>query len=82
MKKSILDIDIIAVCQSACGSAGITANGIWLYAGGAKYNKTFNLHKRLLKARKFGLTANPHLRKTNVRRSFYYDTKRKSTRNF
>ena len=27
MKKSILDIDIIAVCQSACGSAGITANG-------------------------------------------------------
>ena len=26
MKKSILDIDIIAVCQSACGSAGITAN--------------------------------------------------------
>ena len=26
VKKSILDIDIIAVCQSACGSAGITAN--------------------------------------------------------
>lgn len=51
----------------------MTANGIWLYAGGAKYYKTFNLHKRLLKARKFGLTANPHLRKTNVSTSFCYE---------
>lgn len=43
-----------------------------LYAGGAKQHKTFYLHKRLLKALKMGLTANPHLRKTNVS-SFYYD---------
>ena len=41
------------------GFLRIVANGIWLYAGGAKYYKTFNLHKRLLKARKFGLTTNP-----------------------
>ena len=34
MKKSILDIDIIAVCQSACGSAGITANGLPLAGSG------------------------------------------------
>jgi hypothetical protein len=33
VKKSILDIDIIAVCQSAFGSAGITANGFRLGEG-------------------------------------------------
>jgi len=48
----------------------IAANVIWLYAGGAKYHKTFYLHKRLLKVLKLGLTANPHLRKTNVSTSF------------
>jgi hypothetical protein len=54
------------------GNVAITHNVIWLYAGGAKQHKTFTLHKRLLKARKLGLNANPHLRKTNVSGSFYY----------
>lgn len=35
--------------------------------------KILNLYKILLKVRKLGLTANPHLRKTNVSNSFYYD---------
>jgi hypothetical protein len=48
-------------------------NVIWLYAGGAKWHKTFDLHKRLLKARKMDLNANPHLRKPNVSTSFYYE---------
>ena len=51
-------------------SSSIAPNVIWLYAGGAKKHKTFNLHKRLLKERKLGLNANPHLRKTNVSTSF------------
>lgn len=39
--------------------SSLAANVIWLYAGWAKYHKTFNLHTRLLKARKLGLNANP-----------------------
>lgn len=35
--------------------------------------RTINLHKRLLKARKLGLNANPHLRKTNVSGSFLWE---------
>ena len=56
----------------------LTHNVIWLYAGGAKYQKTFNLPKILLKARKMGLNANPHLRKTNVSSSFDYDVRKRN----